>query len=318
MIAVTIAAVGLAWVRFSVDRYVSEWRSEQEVLQHMHVSGFSIRNIKPAYAVAPAWWIDEPIYERVVEIGLTAEPSDDDMQALASFSHLEHVYSWMPWSPGPTEAGCAHLAQCSSLKSVRLEGMELSDGCVRPLADLPHLEDLCLSYGILTDASLESIGRMKSLRQLRVEGDLSDKGLEQLSGFTQLQRLSLYGGFEGTGLAALRAPGLEYLHVEQDISDRGLVAIGKFKGLHRLTVKGPEITDSGLAELTRLEGLEYLYVDSDQVTVEGMLQLKRLPKLHTIGAPDAWSEVDAERLADAWPEMTVEHWGNFVRTSKQK
>jgi internalin A len=94
----------------------------------------------------------------------------------------------------------------------------------------------------MTDASLEAIGRLTKLEELRIGGaGISDRGLAHLKGLTRLKHLSLGGG-------------------NLQISDAGLSFLKGMRELEDLDLAGWHFSDEGLAELRELKNLKTVHV----------------------------------------------------------
>lgn len=103
-----------------------------------------------------------------------------------------------------TDVGLDHLASLTNLRELSLGGNKLTDAglqSLRYLTALTHLDlagvqrtDSGLWSVSLTDAGVEAIATLKSLRQLRFDGlPVSGRSLEKLKGLTKLERISLQG-----------------------------------------------------------------------------------------------------------------------------
>jgi hypothetical protein len=106
---------------------------------------------------------------------------------------------------------------------------------------------------------------------------ITDGGIEQLRGATQLEKLTLeHTGVTAAALAALgNLTRLEYLDLSGlAITDQSLAELRALENLKSLWLTGCPITDEGLKHLTALRGLETLDVSNTQVTAAGLARLK--------------------------------------------
>ncbi len=95
---------------------------------------------------------------------------------------------------------------------------------------------------MMTDASLEVVGKLTSLEELRLGGPgFSDRGLAQLKGLTHLKDLSF---FEGA----------------RQISDAGLDSVRNMKDLERLVLNGANISDEAMGKLRELKNLKTINI----------------------------------------------------------
>jgi hypothetical protein len=120
------------------------------------------------------------------------------------------------------------------------------------------------------------------------ESSLTDAGIKQLSSWTNLSTLGLYGcnRITDAGLAQLaEMPALESIvfisegNATTTITDAGLVHVGKMNHLNGLFILGLPITDTGLDYLKGIDDLRVLRVYRTQVTKRGIEELQRaLPR----------------------------------------
>jgi hypothetical protein len=94
----------------------------------------------------------------------------------------------------------------------------------------------------MTDASLEAIGKLTNLEELRIGGEgFSDRGLAQLKGLTRLKSLSLGEG-------------------KHQISDAGLEFLNGMHDLESLDMRGWNVSDQGIAKLRELKKLKTVHL----------------------------------------------------------
>jgi len=114
----------------------------------------------------------------------------------------------------------------------------------------------------VTDAALECITGLESLRELRLEDTrVGDSGLRHLAKLNRLRSLDLSG-------ATVRGPGLDYL--------KGLVE------LERLSLYGTNIDAAGAAQLSGLKNIQELYLAHCKVTDAGVKRVAELKKLRSL------------------------------------
>ena len=114
---------------------------------------------------------------------------------------------------------------------------------------------------------------------------ITDAGLEQLKGLSQLQHLDLNdtqvtdAGLEHLkDLKQLQSLDLSYTQV----TDAGLEHLKDLNQLQSLNLDGTQVTDSGLEHLKGFSQLQYLYLYSTEVTDAGLEHLEGLGKLHEL------------------------------------
>lgn len=190
-----------------------------------------------------------------------------------------------------------HLARLKRLEELRLG--HVSDDALRWLPESPQLRSLSLGHGItnagaerlgilqgltelniemteITDAGMRHVGRMTSLRSLRLPPTITDDGLAHLTPLTVLRDLDV-----GSVSAA-----------PSRITDTGLALISRLHRLESVSIRTDSITDAGLAELRRLKHLRRLHLASRSITDEGLSHLAALPALEKLS-------IIAERISDA-------------------
>ena len=159
-----------------------------------------------------------------------------------------------------------------------------------------------------TDTTLEQVGRLTSLQQLRLdESSVSDAALAHLSALSNLSRLNLEGThISDAGLAHLTGlTKLSILDIDGTrVTDAGLIHLEGLTNLSTLRLDGTRVTDAGLVHLKRLTNLSELSLAGTKVTDAGMKELQRaLPSLGK-------SHVDPTRRSDrARPSKSLSHAG---------
>jgi internalin A len=129
----------------------------------------------------------------------------------------------------------------------------------------------------LSDADLKIIGVLTSVRDLNIEGavlkevsgkpvyakeQITDAGLQNLAGMTDLRSLNLSG---------------------TNITDAGLKHLAGMKNLQNLQLSSTKITDAGVDDLMKLPKLQTLMLYDSKVTDTGVFALKRWKLDLTIG-----------------------------------
>lgn len=152
------------------------------------------------------------------------------------------------------------LAYLPSLRSVRLTACKfVSNEGLAPLAALPRLETLDVSWSQVSDAGLKaSVARCAGLTSLNLTGlaDVTDEGVAALLGLTRLRRLALCS--TGIGDAAL-----DYLTYYTRFPEAGAAAgTPGGRGVHDLEwleLSNTRITDVGVGKLIAIveDGVPY-------------------------------------------------------------
>ncbi len=84
------------------------------------------------------------------------------------------------------------LSNCSQLKNLVLEGSDISDAGIKWLTKLPHLEQLTVTRGKISDVSIPLFLQIKSLRDLDLSGTkVSPSGLERLLKLSKIKTVAI-------------------------------------------------------------------------------------------------------------------------------
>jgi len=156
-----------------------------------------------------------------------------------------------------SEAGDADLPQLASfvaLKKLDLFGTKVTPSGLNIVRRLPALEELHYGSEGLTDANLDCLERLKSLRALILYGEIGDGGLKSLSHLPNLTELSISS---------------------RNVTDEGLKVLAEMGSLEKLSLSGAQLTDSGVGELSRLPHLKQLYLGAIRGISDECLQRLR-------------------------------------------
>ena len=174
-----------------------------------------------------------------------------------------------------------------SVKRTRENGDESVGAVTQFASQFSRLRFLSLERTRLTDLGLKQLSGLSQLVWLDVAGNiLTGTGLTHLRGLASLKVLFCRGNkINGPGLANIKGlPNLEILDLGgNDITDAGLVSLEELTQLVSLDIGGNlEVTDGGLVHLKNLTKLEQLGLRNTQTTNAGLLQLKELKNLKSI------------------------------------
>jgi len=144
-------------------------------------------------------------------------------------------------------------------KAIR-KSLELPPQATITEAQRQTVQELDLFFSGVTDADLASVGNMRALRVLLLNGtQVVDAGLEHLKGLTSLQTLGLAG---------------------TKVTDAGLEHLKGLTSLQTLSLGGTQVTDAGLEHLKGLTSLQRLSLDGTRVTDAAVASLRAaLPNL---------------------------------------
>jgi hypothetical protein len=155
----------------------------------------------------------------------------------------------------------------------------------------------------VTDAGLETLKELTSLRRLRISSShITDAGLKYLKGLTNLESLELRGTeatdaemqrltrltnrhFPDRSITKLTDASLEQLKgptnlkilglVDSDVTDAGLKHLKGLTTLEDLVLRSINITDAGLAHLEGMTNLKHLDLRFTGVTLAGVKKLQQ-------------------------------------------
>jgi hypothetical protein len=160
------------------------------------------------------------------------------------------------------------------------------------LRQLPCLEHICTPHG-LTDAEIAEIAKLPVLREMEIVADrLTDAGLASLGSMRTLQVLHLEGTplMTDAGLKALaRSTSLRHLRLSGPFTNRGLACLADMPALKVLWLEAPKCTGEGLRPLSQCRSLERLCVPwLDRITSRGLMHLHAIPGLKALGVGNGW------------------------------
>jgi hypothetical protein len=151
----------------------------------------------------------------------------------------------------------AALAELPHLRTLRLQGMELSAADVRKLADVQHLETLRIESVGCTEPVLQELKGLVALRRL----ELAYLGRTPLASVKSPPRLESCGLTADVARTLAGLPLFDDLFLEHtELADGAIAELPL--GLRRLSLTHcPDITPAQLRSLRRLVHVEYLHLD---------------------------------------------------------
>ncbi|MEM7438790.1 MAG: hypothetical protein AAF393_04260 [Pseudomonadota bacterium] len=197
------------------------------------------------------------------------------------------------WGKGPLDLRLPDLdrlppdiSALQTLTNIDLEGTNITDDGLAPIAALKGLQILDLRRSKVTDAGLSHLSGLSGLRELYLrETGITDAGLSHLSGLSGMQTLYLsMTGITDAGLSHLSGlSGMQTLYLSMTgITDAGLSHLSGLSGMQRLYLTGTGITDAGLSHLSGLSGMQALYLNGTGITDAGLSHLSGLSGLRTL------------------------------------
>jgi hypothetical protein len=153
---------------------------------------------------------------------------------------------------------------------------------LRNLLGIDFVSNVVAIYSSRPD-TLDHLKSLPQLRQLYLDAQITDDGLEIVRGLTHLQELQLSGtGITDVGLERLSGlTDLRGLHLTKvGITDAGLKYLKRLPRLQTLTLWYVNVSDKGLEDLKELHELRSLWLHETHITDDGVKDLQRvLPNL---------------------------------------
>ncbi|CAI5475340.1 unnamed protein product [Closterium sp. Yama58-4] len=194
-------------------------------------------------------------------------------------------------SSGLSDTFLRHVSSMTHLKHVRIDASAgfTSQG-IKCLYTLPQLECLELKGALVTNSTLDGIGRVRSLKFLFLNRThVTDSGLPHLTCLTSLKTLIFYKCKRVTcaGIVHVgRMTSLEELYLYgSGVKDKGLGFLAPLTRL-RMLILPDTTTDAGLESIQYLSALEWLNFTNSEATEKGVKLLGRLPRLKQIRSFD--------------------------------
>jgi len=201
-------------------------------------------------------------------------------RGLAMLAGLKNLEALSIGSIGVTDEGLSHIAGLTKLRDLSIFGCPITDAGCDKLAALKSLDMLNLGYTEMTVSGLSRLSALPNLTNLHVNNIKPSRGALDLSGLSNLRKLSLWIGrssfFTDADLACMaNLKKLEWLQMSpRRFSDRGLAYIAGLTEMERLGIGGPELTDEGLQHLAKMTKLDHLTIDDGNITDEGLTYLQ--------------------------------------------
>lgn len=174
---------------------------------------------------------------------------------------------------------------------------------------------------------MTSVGRLTGLKVLDIyDSNINSRGLYEIRGLEQLERLSLGEGITNAGMRVVaNLKSLKGLHLKGcRITDVGLGKICKNLLLEELALSGKKLSNEGLAHLSKISTLRYLLLGGNNFTDDGMAYLKDVSLLKTLHAGYAHAITDAgvkhlsehpglERISFHWNENITDKGVGYLK-----
>jgi hypothetical protein len=231
LIFIAVVAIPCAWL----GRKIEQKRSERELTDFIHKSGGQIsypyEGIKNGKPPGPEWLkklLGTNFFCDVDDVDLRKDKAADDalLKKIAAFTRLKSL-----WLDGTqvTDAGVANLSDLNELDRVSLTATEITDAALDVVKGWSRLEVLHLDKTRVTDAGIAKLAGLSNLTYLNLNlTAVGDSGLSSLNGLTRLEWLRLKG---------------------TDVTDAGLIKLKQLANLGTLELEGTKVTSAGVADL---------------------------------------------------------------------
>ena len=218
---------------------------------------------------------------------------DEGLACLAEFPYLKSLSCGL--RADVTGAGISKLGELRSLEKLGISGDNaLTDKAALQIAKLTNLKDLSID-GNISNEGLSELTKLKSLTGLGIGPNckkVSIAGLNRLNEIPTLASLEVFcPSPDNAILDTSRLTNLESLQFYRvTIGDKDLASLAGLTRLKRLIITywegDKKITDSGLGHLARLTSLKWLGIScpgADKITDEGLSHLAKLRNLTILG-----------------------------------
>lgn len=176
-----------------------------------------------------------------------------------------------------SDEGLAWLGKLTKLEALNLAGTSIGEKTLVRLNKLKYLTALVLPKGIGV-AAIKYVGNLKALRSLslRVDRQIEVAALSELTRIRTLRNLRISGDVTDAGLEVVaRIQGLEELYIgSPNVSDVGLGALARISTLESLDVSSSQgISDAGFLALLALPNLSVVKIGYAPITEKAVAQL---------------------------------------------
>ncbi len=178
--------------------------------------------------------------------------NDTGLAHLKKFPSLEWLFLWD--CKEISDEGLAHLKDLRLLRKISFCGSPIGDAGVAHLKEMTQLEYLDLMSTKVTDAGLAQLGGLTQLKTLILPPKTSDAGLAHFKGLNSLEELLLTG---------------------TQVTDAGLTHLKGLASLKKLRLDGTKVSDAGLIYLKNLPSLNFLNLQRTKISEAGLMELRQ-------------------------------------------
>ena len=180
---------------------------------------------------------------------------------------------------GVTTSGIEQLTARKSLRVLKIGGPKIDDEVLETVARLNNLTGLSLDNCDITDAGVAKLAELPlvDLTLYQCAG-VTDKGLEVLAGYTELEHLTLRDvPAKGSALAKLPHPEklLSLNMAQSGITDAEVAGLAKMTSLESLNLSETALTDAAVDALSKLGSIRQMMLTQTGISTEGMSRLRK-------------------------------------------
>ena len=222
--------------------------------------------------------------------------TDAGLVRLAQLPRLETL--WLGENEGITDEGLKTVGKLVNLAVLDLMSTKITGAGLAQLKDLKQLKTLMLDHTAVAEADLAHLAPLESLESLRVydvKENLADVAAEHLGRLKSLREVSGNLQITDQGVASLATlPYFEQLSLSGDgITDACAGDLAKMKSLKKLWFQHCPVTDVLLQQIAGLPNLEQLLLHDTRVTGDGFYGLREAALLSKL-----WVDFGGQQLAD--------------------
>ncbi|MCA9111809.1 MAG: hypothetical protein KDA52_17785, partial [Planctomycetaceae bacterium] len=186
--------------------------------------------------------------------------------------------------PGITDAALLTLRQMQTLRYLDLHGVPITNDGLQQLAGLTKLKRLSINNTQVTGEGLVHLANMQKLEHLYFYDRIDDETVKNVSRLKGLKNLSCNLEVSDKGVAELSTlPLLEQLSLSSPtVTDASMKLIAGMPGLRTLWFQHCPITDRGLSILRNNSNIEHLMIRGTEATTASLRSLMTLPNLKSL------------------------------------
>lgn len=234
--------------------------------------------------------------------------SDASLEHLGKLPALTRLN--MPLN-GLSEEGFRRLGRLTGLKSLSVNVIP-DKASAAHLTSLRQLETLSLYGETIDDDSLEMVGSLAALRELRIGGaSIQGPGMVHLEKLKKLEQLRITScsDISHEGMRVLgQLPSLKYLEVYRSSTGGWCDALSDAKSLESLYLGSAGIIASDIKHLGRLTRLKHLSLSGAEMTDSDLQHLYGMKELQSLTLPKEITDAGIKRIQAKLPECKVKQY----------